>query len=184
MVTHDQDEAMAMADRLVVMKDGKVQQTGTQEDLYERPATPFVAGFIGRSNMLEGRLGASGSVMEAEGAALRLAGRYAGSGACTLALRPERLSIREGGEGGAGEARGVVELANYLGPVREHLVRLGTGARVLVRDPTSQPGRLHAAGTAVTLGWDHAAERLFDAKGAPLPSQIPETAETRWNANA
>ncbi|MDT8276501.1 ABC transporter ATP-binding protein [Roseomonas mucosa] len=184
MVTHDQDEAMAMADRLVVMKDGKVQQTGTQEDLYERPATPFVAGFIGRSNMLEGRLGASGSVMEAEGAALRLAGRYAGSGACTLALRPERLSIREGGEGGAGEARGVVELANYLGPVREHLIRLGTGARVLVRDPTSQPGRLHAAGTAVTLGWDHAAERLFDAKGAPLPSQIPETAETRWNANA
>ena len=56
MVTHDQDEAMAMADRLVVMREGRVQQTGTQEDLYERPATPFVASFIGRSNMVEGTL--------------------------------------------------------------------------------------------------------------------------------
>jgi len=59
MVTHDQDEAMAMADRLVVMRDGRVQQAGTQEDLYERPATPFVAGFIGRSNMVPGVLGRS-----------------------------------------------------------------------------------------------------------------------------
>ena len=185
MVTHDQDEAMAMADRLVVMKDGQVQQTGTQEDLYERPATPFVAGFIGRSNMLEGRLDASGAVVEVEGAALRLAGRYAGSGACTLALRPERLSILEpGADDAPGTASGVVELASYLGPVREHLVRLGTGVRVLVRDPTSQPGRLHGAGEAVTLGWHLAAERLFDAKGAPLPSRLSETAEARWNANA
>ncbi len=60
MVTHDQDEAMAMADRLVVMRDGQVQQTGTQEDLYERPATPFVASFIGRSTMLEGTLAPGG----------------------------------------------------------------------------------------------------------------------------
>jgi len=56
MVTHDQDEAMAMADRLVVMQDGRVQQIGTQEDLYERPASPFVARFIGRSNILAGEL--------------------------------------------------------------------------------------------------------------------------------
>ena len=116
MVTHDQDEAMAMADRLVVMRDGRVQQTGTQEDLYERPATPFVASFIGRSNMLEGTLAAPGT-MAAAGATIRLAGEYAGAGACTLALRPERLSLgppslgacgrhragQHAGPGGAGE---------------------------------------------------------------------------------
>ena len=93
MVTHDQDEAMAMADRLVVMRDGRVQQAGTQEDLYERPATPFVAGFIGRSNMVPGVLGAD-AAFSSGGAVLRLAGRYGAAGPGTLALRPERLSPR------------------------------------------------------------------------------------------
>ncbi len=67
MVTHDQDEAMAMADRLVVMRDGSVQQIGTQEDLYERPANPFVARFIGHSNMLSGRLADRSTFLLADG---------------------------------------------------------------------------------------------------------------------
>ena len=104
MVTHDQDEAMAMADRLVVMKDGAVQQTGTQEDLYERPATPFVAGFIGSANMVSGTL--EGNAVHAGGAVLPLAGHYPGAGPCTLALRPERLQLGAGrGRRGAGHGR-------------------------------------------------------------------------------
>jgi len=168
MVTHDQDEAMAMADRLVVMQDGRVQQCGTQEDLYERPATPFVAGFIGRSNMVPGALKESGAVL-AEGAVLRLAGRYAGAGGCTLALRPERLTLAPAGLDGPGTAAGTVELASYLGAVREHLVRLAPNLRVVLRDATTGAGRLHAVGEAVTLRWDTGAERLFDAAGTPLP---------------
>ena len=133
-----------MADRLVVMKDGRVQQTGTQEDLYERPATPFVAGFIGRSNMLPGTQ--TGDTVMADGAAIHLAGQYAGAGACTLALRPERLSLGPAGGHGPGSAPGTVELASYLGPVREHLIRLGPDLRVLVRDTTARPSPLLAAG--------------------------------------
>jgi len=76
MVTHDQAEAMALADRLVVMRDGRVQQSGRQEDLYERPANPFVASFIGGSNVLSGRLDVDRLVL-AGGAAIALAGRYA-----------------------------------------------------------------------------------------------------------
>ena len=176
MVTHDQDEAMAMADRLVVMKDGAVQQTGTQEDLYERPANPFVAGFIGRSNMLSGTL-AQGAV-RAGGAVLPLAAAYAGEGPCTLALRPERLRL--GPADGAG-VPGRVELASYLGAVREHLVRLGPDLLLIVRD--SGAGRLHAAGDAVTLRWDADAERLFDAHDAPVSPQpehhsVPERIAT------
>ncbi len=174
MVTHDQDEAMAMADRLVVMREGRVQQTGTQEDLYERPASPFVASFIGRSNMLEGTLASPGA-MVGGGVTIRLAGDYAGAGACTLALRPERLSLGppDGAEPDSaeqGSMPGRVELASYLGPVREHLVVAGDGLRVVVRDSTASPGPLLAAGEAVTVRWDAAAERLFGATGEPMPA--------------
>ena len=179
MVTHDQDEAMAMADRLVVMRDGFVEQVGTQEDLYERPATPFVAGFIGRSNMVAGRFGDAGTVL-LEGARIDLAGRYSRLGACTLALRPERVQMGRGemrrgemgrvqmGLGGMGEVEGVVELGSYLGAMREHSVRIGAEQRIIVRDSTGGGGRLHRPGEAVVLSWEVGAERLFDSMGAPL----------------
>ncbi len=183
MVTHDQDEAMAMADRLVVMRDGRVQQVGTQEDLYERPLTPFVAGFIGRSNMLAGAL-LEGRAMEADGAALQLAGVFAGSGRCTLALRPERLSLGPQGGHGPGTAPGVVELASYLGAVREHLVRIGPALRVVVRDTTARAAPLLSAGDPVTVHWDAVAERLFDAADAPMPDFQPHSSATRINSHA
>jgi putative spermidine/putrescine transport system ATP-binding protein len=163
MVTHDQDEAMAMADRLVLMKDGAVEQAGTQEDLYERPASPFVAGFIGRSNLLPVTLADHGLAV-ADGASLSLAGAYTARGDCTLALRPERLTIGPGAPG-AGLIQGTVELASYLGATREHLVRIGPNQRLLVRDLTAGVARLHAAGEAVTLTWELGAERLFDGAG-------------------
>ncbi len=169
MVTHDQDEAMAMADRLVVMKDGFVQQTGTQEDVYERPATAFVAGFIGRANLLQGAI-SDGSVVTVDGVPLHLAGTYAGSGACTLALRPERLQIAPPNSTGDGCVRGTVELASYLGASREHLVRIGPDRRILVRDTTAGPARLHTVGEAVAVRWDIGAERLFDAADVPMPN--------------
>ena len=169
MVTHDQDEAMAMADRLVVMKDGFVQQTGTQEDVYERPATAFVAGFIGRANLLQGNL-ADGSVVTVEGATLHLAGRYASSGPCTLALRPERLTLASPDTTGPGSVRGTVELGSYLGASREHLVRIGPDRRILVRDTTASPARIRDVGEAVVVRWDIGAERLFSADDAPMPN--------------
>ena len=171
MVTHDQDEAMAMADRLVVMKDGRVQQIGTQEDLYERPGTAFVASFIGRSTMIAGTLRA-GAVLETEAASLHLAARYAGGGACTLALRPERVRIADG-SGDAGHVGGTVELASYLGPVAEHLVRIGPERHLIVRESTAGGARLHPAGASVTVAWNDDAERLFDADGAPMPQTAP-----------
>jgi putative spermidine/putrescine transport system ATP-binding protein len=163
MVTHDQEEAMAMADRLVLMKDGAVEQSGTQEDLYERPASPFVAGFIGRSNLVQAELADGGSAM-ADGARIQLAGCYAAGGPCTIALRPERLSIGSGTPG-AGAVQGTVELSSYLGATGEHLVRIGPTQRLLVRDLTAGAARLRPPGETVTLTWDLGAERLFDGAG-------------------
>ncbi len=96
---------------------------------------------------------------------------YATSGAATLALRPERLTLGPPGGSGPGSVAGTVELASYLGPVREHLVDIGTALRIVVRGATAQPGPLLAAGEPVTVHWDAGAERLFDAAGTPAATQ-------------
>ncbi len=163
MVTHDQDEAMQMADRLVVMQDGRVQQIGTQEDLYERPASPFVARFIGRSNIVSGVL-RDGSHLELDGGGvIALAARYAAQGRCTLAVRPERITLGTG----PGCVTGCVELGTYLGPVVEHVVELAAGMRVVVRN-ASDGAVLFAPGTMVSLSWNATGERLFSASDHPL----------------
>ncbi len=166
MVTHDQHEAMAMADRLVVMRDGRVQQVGAQEDLYERPATPFVARFIGNSNILSGRH--DGAVFRTEaGTAVALAGRYGSTGAATLALRPERIALAE-----TGQVRGTVLLSSYMGATVEHVVSLDAQTQLLVRGASSGPGatpRL-AAGATVSLTWPATGECLFDDADHPIPS--------------
>ena len=166
MVTHDQDEAMAMADRLVVMKDGQVQQIGQQPDLYERPATPFVARFIGRSNILTGVLHDGTHLMLDDGTAVALVGRYRVSGRCTLAIRPERIALTAE----PGLVAGRVELATYLGPVIEHVVEIAPGLRLVVRNASAgvDPASLPAAGAPVSLAWTGTGERLFDEAERPV----------------
>ena len=181
MVTHDQDEAMAMADRLVVMKEGRVEQAGSQQDLYERPATAFVASFIGRSTMLPGVLAEPGLFM-AGNQPIHLAGRYGGRGVGTLALRPERLRLSAGDT--AGNASGVVEFASYLGPVCEHVLRIGPELCLIVREPTAAGAHLAAPGSRMALHWDATAERVFDAAGAPVPSLQPATFDARITSHA
>src|SRR6187401_833649 len=91
MVTHDQEEALTMADRLVVMNEGSVCQVGSQRDLYERPATRFVAGFVGRSTFLAGTVEAPGRFRTDGGFTLACAG--GSPGRAVLSLRPERIEI-------------------------------------------------------------------------------------------
>src|SRR5260370_2029368 len=98
-VTHDQEEALTMSDRIALMNRGRIAQLGTAEDLYERPASHFVANFIGESNLLEGRVeSADGGAVFVHGGGVRLpvspgprAFRPAES--CTLMLRPEKLAL-------------------------------------------------------------------------------------------
>src|SRR5205085_4334934 len=91
MVTHDQEEALTMADRLVVMSEGRIRQIGTQQDLYERPAEKFVADFVGRSTFIDGRMDGPGRFVSAGGLIVACDG--AGIGGASLALRPERLAL-------------------------------------------------------------------------------------------
>jgi putative spermidine/putrescine transport system ATP-binding protein len=167
MVTHDQDEALAMADRLVVMSAGAVQQIGTQRDLYEHPRNRFVAGFVGRTNFLSGRLVEPGVFRSDGGLTLRYDGRSVLSGAAppgepapgarrALALRPERLALGAAADAArANRVAGTVEFASYLGAIIEYYVRLSSGETLRVHAPnTGAAGdRGWALGETVHVSW-------------------------------
>jgi putative spermidine/putrescine transport system ATP-binding protein len=170
-VTHDQGEAMAMADRLVVMRDGKVEQIGRQEDLYERPTTPFVAGFIGQSNLLPGKLDGTSDFITESGGRITLAGRYNQPGPASLAIRPE--NIRLAAPGSADSCiEGTVKLCTYLGAILEHVVRLDSGRDVIVRGSGLGPEAMRrwVPDDRVSLIWSAPAERLFDALDRAIPA--------------
>jgi putative spermidine/putrescine transport system ATP-binding protein len=163
MVTHDQTEAMALGDRLVVMRDGRVQQIGTPEDLHLRPANSFVARFIGGSNILPGTLEGAARLRLADGARIALGGSYRRGGDVTLAVRPDAIRLAAPASPSA-RATGEVELCLYLGTVVEHVVRIGPDATILARGPGIGPNAAPRlpAGSAVAVCWDAAEERLFD----------------------
>jgi putative spermidine/putrescine transport system ATP-binding protein len=152
MVTHDQEEALTMADRLVVMSHGKVQQIGTQRELYEHPANAFVAGFVGRTNFLHGHVEAPGIFRTDSGLPVRCSDGAARSGR-TLALRPERLSIVASAVTADNSFPGTVEFASYLGGILEYHVRLTPQDRLLVQAPNTSGEPAHAIGDRVHLQW-------------------------------
>jgi putative spermidine/putrescine transport system ATP-binding protein len=163
MVTHDQEEALTMADRLVVMNEGAVRQVGTQQDLYERPADRFVAGFVGRSTFLEGAVERPGIFRSKGGLAVRC---LDGSpGPASLALRPERLVLGPGPETLDNSYPGVVEFISYLGAVIDVHVRLNDTERVIVQIPNRPDGRIPSVGDRVEARWGSTTGTLFSGHG-------------------
>jgi putative spermidine/putrescine transport system ATP-binding protein len=147
-VTHDQAEALGLADRIAVMHRGRVEQLGPPREVYERPATRFVADFIGASTVLRARAIAADRVTVA-GAALQVAGGgWAADTEVELAIRPERVRLAAGADANVLEAR--VETLVYQGAQTEVTARLADGQRVLVfvTEPTPVP---LAAGQTVRL---------------------------------
>ncbi|MBI3752350.1 MAG: ABC transporter ATP-binding protein [Chloroflexi bacterium] len=141
-VTHDQEEALTMSDRLAVFSQGRIEQVGSPAEVYERPATPFVAGFVGTSNLL------GGAVAET------IVGR-----AGTFTVRPEKIRMGEP-DAPAGDdessALGVVRTVVYLGPDTRYIVALDAGAELVVTEQnlsTSSMEALAAQGRRVRLTW-------------------------------
>ncbi|BDA84331.1 ABC transporter ATP-binding protein [Aureimonas sp. SA4125] len=140
-VTHDQEEALAVSDRIVVMRAGRIEQIGTPEALYDRPATPFVADFIGDANLLEGKV--DGGRFRAGMLDLPLAGQ---DGIATVSIRPERIRLTAGGPA-------QIVSATYLGSRTEYVVALGR-EELLVSRPIAESA--FPAGSAVSVGIDAA----------------------------
>jgi spermidine/putrescine ABC transporter ATP-binding subunit len=113
-VTHDQEEAMAMADRIAVMNEGRLEQVGSPEEIYRRPATRFVADFIGESNFLEVRRGADGSVVTRDGSRVACPPPVGDWERATLMVRPESVRVTAGNGNHAGLV-GTVVGSSFLG---------------------------------------------------------------------
>jgi putative spermidine/putrescine transport system ATP-binding protein len=164
MVTHDQEEALTMADRLVVMSNGRVQQVGTQRELYERPANTFVAGFVGRTNFLRGRIDAPGVFVSDSGLAIRCRDDAPAAGR-VLALRPERLTLSDTPVRDANCFPATIEFASYLGGVLEYHVRLTPQDRIMVQAPNKLADAAHAIGDRMHLHWPSEASLVLADDG-------------------
>ena len=144
-VTNDQEEALAVADRVAVMKSGNIEQIGTPEQLYTSPATPFVANFVGLSNRVPATV--TGHEVTVYGTKLQLLGEAPGNGPALAMIRPEDLSIAARKPGDQGLA-GVVVSSSFLGSLRRTQVRLDDETLVSVQHDVSER---HEASDAVSL---------------------------------
>ena len=187
MVTHDQTEAMALADRLVLMHDGKVQQIGPPEALHLRPANPFVARFIGGSNIVRGRIDAATHTAAARWRTDQsLPPRYPGTGAATSRGPPRQHPARRARPTLSARAEGTVELCAWLGATVEHVVRLSPETTLLARGPGLGPDAAprHKAGAPVTLHWSAEDEFLFDASDRPIAAATTDFTRSRETNDA
>ncbi len=141
-VTHDQEEALTMSDRIAVMSQGRIRQVGSPREIYDHPAERFVADFIGEANMLPGELirvdGGAGLVRLAPGIEVeaRLPAGAPTAGAVTVVVRPEHASITADGDGGL---PATLETAVFVGSDTQYHLRLASGAPFLVRSQNRGP---------------------------------------------
>lgn len=129
-VTHDQSEAMSLADHIIVMSKGRIMQRGPAEEIYSTPANKFVADFIGQSNWFTGRLDQRQFITE-DGLSILVSANAPG-GAVELGIRPERIAVRgkDAAAVGVNLLDGVIEKTEYLGSTIHHWVRLANGRRI------------------------------------------------------
>ncbi|RUW21366.1 ABC transporter ATP-binding protein, partial [Mesorhizobium sp. M1E.F.Ca.ET.041.01.1.1] len=165
-VTHDQEEALSMSDRIVVMNAGSVEQIGTPEEVYEMPATAFVADFLGKANML------AGTVSKSDGAiAITLAAGQtidvtsprplAPGSKVTIVVRPQKLSV--GATASTNRLSGRVVSTSYLGGSAIYEIDIGGETSIRANAPIN--GRIVREGEPIEVGFDPAGCVLLDESG-------------------
>ena len=183
-VTHDQEEAMTMSDRIAVMERGRYQQLGDPETLYERPATPFVAGFLGVSNLLPATVGETDGTRVwctlADSTRVQVpASAVAGKAGIRVGVRPEKIRLQSDGDGPAGMNRlaGRVVDASYLGVSTSYIVESLSGSRLTVYEQNverTSHGSLHRPGDDVFLSWSP--DHTFAVADDGAPAAEPQAA--------
>jgi putative spermidine/putrescine transport system ATP-binding protein len=163
-VTHDQEEALALADRICLMNEGRIEQLGTPEDMYEQPRSAFVADFIGISNVMRGRVQPGGMIRTDDGSLPLPDGCEARAGQDgALIVRPEKMLLCAFDEA---FVSGRVEETIYAGSETKLLVRLPSGTVITVRRQAGLPGV--AIGEHVSIRWDKQQARLLETGSASM----------------
>ena len=159
-VTHDQEEALTMSDRIAVMNKGRIEQIADPEEVYDRPSTSFVAGFIGVSNLMPGTVRKTGERGEVElDTGVQVSTEVDGfnpGDRCQAVVRPEKLAIGAGG-GNQPSVEGLVESSLYLGTSTQLIVQLPGDVRMTVLVPNTDEAlrqQLPGGGAKVELTWD------------------------------
>lgn len=170
LVTHDQEEALTLSDRIAVMRAGRVEQVGSPEEIYDSPATPFVAGFVGSANLLPARVesvyGGSAVARLAGGAAVRVAvatsHRFVAGEAATVMVRPERVRVSAAAGGPAeGGLPVTVREVVFQGPVMRCVVHDAAGGEIVAHLARERRLARPEVGERAWASWDAAAARLL-----------------------
>ena len=178
-VTHDQEEALTMSDRLAVMAGGRIEQVGAPAQLYEEPATTYVAGFLGVANLFPATAkGADGGGrcrlrlgdfdLEAAG------GDTAAAGEVRVVIRPERVQLEPYGSSGPNRVPGMVERLVYQGPATQLVVRLANGASLQALVQNQGQPLSWQQGTAIAVHLPADALRVLSDPSAPEGAPTPE----------
>lgn len=150
---------MTMADAIAVMSAGRIEQLGTPTELYERPRTAFVAGFLGTSNLLHGRVEGDGVVRLDDGTAVR-ANTGGASGRVSIGVRPEKISLTTDAEN---SLPGTVRESAYIGVATEIIVDTPAGDIAVFHQNAEAGGFVPTVGSHVTVGWAAASTFVVDS---------------------
>ena len=160
-VTHDQEEAMTMADSIAVMSDGHIEQLGSTDDLYERPATPFVARFLGVSNLLEGVSSGDGTVRLDDGTIVRAPAAAGRQGPVAVGIRPEKIRL---GRTDENALTGEVTERAYIGVSTQYILTTRYGPiTVYVQNSEAGAAAIHP-GDQATVSWSPASTFVVDSE--------------------
>ncbi len=157
-VTHDQEEALSISDRIAVMKEGKIMQVGSPTEIYIKPADAFVSNFIGVSNFLECEV-CDGNTVRVNDYAFTLNRNIRYRGKATLSIRPEFLYVAENKAEGL---KGEVQLSTFLGDFVQHEVKLDSGDVIQINDYTKDGGKVRETGEQISVFVNPEYAMLFD----------------------
>lgn len=156
-VTHDQGEALTMSDRLVVMRDGRIEQLGTCEEVYEKPQTRFVASFIGDSNLLDGQVTSvnqTSGVVDIKGLPVVVARNEAlrANQPVAISLRPERIKVDRATDSCENVFKAIIEDVTYKGAFIEYELKLPSGDTIMAQVQAGT-SKLLPSGVEINIGW-------------------------------